>query len=178
MGQRSLEQKAADAAWEFFHLKEEHDQNQKEFDERKKSFYESMDEFFLLSNGGSSMKFDDDGFTGGQLVVKKVEKTSIEWDAEKLEKRVEKSIAKQVIKKQYRISDMQGLIQYLRSCGVDPTIFKKFILVDKTVDEKAVDRLGDTGQLTVKQISGCYTIRSQKPYFTVSVKKDDGNGGW
>lgn len=177
MGQQSLEQKAADAAWEFFHLKEEHDQSQKEFDEQKKTFYEMMGEYFS-KNGGSSAKFEDDGFAGGQLVVKKVEKTSIEWDAEKLEKRVEKSIAKQVIKKQYRISDMQGLIQYLRSCGVDPTIFKKFILVDKTVDEKAVDRLGDTGQLTVKQISGCYVVKSQKPYFTASVKKDDGNDEW
>lgn len=177
MGQQSLEQKAADAAWEFFHLKEEHDRRQKEFDEQKRAFYEIMSEYFSI-NGGSSVSFDNNEFVGGQLVIKKVEKTSIEWDAEKLEKKVEKSIAKQVIKKQYRISDMQGLIQYLKSCGVDPTMFKKFILVDKTVDEKAVDRLGDTGQLTVKQISGCYVVKSQKPYFTTSVKKDDDNNEW
>lgn len=176
MGQ-SLEQKAADVAWEFFHLKEEFDQTQKQFEAQKHEFYETMNEYFG-KNGGVSAKFDDDGFAGGQLVVKKVEKTSIEWDAEKLEKKVEKPIVKQVIKKQYRISDMQGLIQYLKSCGVDPAIFKRFILVDKTVDEKAVDRLGDTGQLTVKQISGCYVVKTQKPYFTTQVKKDDDNDEW
>lgn len=174
---QSFEQKAADVAWEFFHLKEEFDQNQKEFDAQKKEFYETMSEYFGKA-GGQSVKFDDGGFAGGQLVVKKVEKTSIEWDAEKLEKKVEKSVAKQVIKKQYRISDMQGLIQYLKTCGVDPTVFKKFVIVDKTVDEKAVDRLGDTGHLTVRQIAGCYVVKAQKPYFTTSVKKDDGDGEW
>lgn len=174
MGQKNLDAKAANAAWEFFHQKEEFDQTKKEFEEAKKQFEEIMLEYMK----GKSATFESDGFTDGQLVVKKVEKTSIEWDAEKLEKRVEKSVAKQVIKKQYRITDMQGLIQYLRSCGVDPKIFKKFLLVDKTVDEKAVDRLGDTGELTVKQISGCYLVKSQKPYFTTSVKKDDGDGEW
>lgn len=176
MGRQSLKQ-VADTAWEFFRLKEKHDESQKVFDDRKKAFYETMGDYFAR-NGGSSARFDNGGIAGAQLVVKKIEKVSIEWDAERLEKRVEKSIAKQIIKKQYRISDMQGLVQYLRGCGVDPTIFKKFILVDKTVDEKAVDRLGDIGQLTAKQISGCYVVKSQKPYFTVSVKKDDGDGEW
>lgn len=177
MGQQNLKRKASDSAWEFFHQKEEYDQSRKEFDKQKKEFYEIMGEYFD-KNGGSSAKFDDDGFADGQLIVKKVERTSIEWDAEKLEKKVEKSIAKQVVKKQYRISDMQGLIRYLKTCGVDPTIFKKFVIVDKTVDEKAVNRLGDIGQLTVRQIAGCYTVKSQKPYFTTQVKKDDGNDEW
>lgn len=184
MGQQSLEQKAADAAWEFFHQKEEFDQSQKEFDEHKKTFYKIMDEYFAkiisghINNGCSSksVKFNNDGFAGGQLVVKKVEKTSIEWDAEKLERKVEKSVAKQIIKKQYRISDMRGLIGYLKGCGVDPVIFKQFLVIDKTVDEKAIDRLGDTGQLSVNQINGCYTVKTQKPYFTTQVKKDDRDG--
>ena len=175
MGQKNLDTKATNAAWEFFHQKEEFDQTKKEFEEAKKQFEEIMLEYM---SKGKSATFESDGFTDGQLVVKKVEKTSIEWDAEKLEKRVEKSVAKQVIKKQYRIANMRGLVQYLKSCGVDPKIFKKFLLVDKTVDEKAVGRLGDTGELTVRQISGCYLVKSQKPYFIISVKKDDGDGEW
>lgn len=173
MKQQSLDKKASDIAWEFFTAKKEHDQMQKEFDERKKLFYEDMGEYFY-KKGCSSAKFSIDKFDGCQLTVKRVAKTSIEWDAVKLEKRIDKSIAKQVIKKQYRISDMYGLIQYLKSCGVDPLIFKKFILVDKTVDEKAVERLGDTGQLTASQISGCYTVKTHNPYFTISDQKGDG----
>lgn len=172
MNQQSLKQKAADAAWEFLRLKKEYDQGQEEFNRKKKTFYEIMEEYFG-KNKCSSARFYGTGMDKGELVVKKIEKTSIEWDAEKLEKRVDKSIAKQVIKRHYRISDMQGLIQYLKSCGVNPVIFKKFILVDKSVDEEAVNWLGDIGQLSVNQISGCYVVKANKPYFTITAKKSD-----
>lgn len=174
MAQYNLEQRATDAVWKFFHLKKEYDQQQAQFDIDKKAFYEVMEEYFG-QHGGVSAKFDDRGFAGGMLVVKKIEKTSVEWDASKLERKVDKFTAKQVIKKQYRITDIQGLIQYLKSCDVDPKIFRRFVLVDKTVDEKAVDRLGDLGQLTVQQISGCYTVKAHKPYFTITVKQNEDN---
>lgn len=162
----SIEKKAEKAAWNFFTIKEEFDKRQKEFEEQKKSFYETMSEYFS-NNGSSSIKFrNESGF--GQLSIKKIDKSLIEWDVEKLEKRIGKSIAKQIIKKKYYISDMYGLTTYLKSCGVDPKIFKRFIVVEKTVDENAVDRLGDTGMLSVDQITGCYSVKSQKPYYTAS----------
>ena len=170
MGESSI-QKAVKAAYEFYRLKVLHEQEQREFDRQKDMFYDAMGEYF--GNNMTTAKFGSEDDKNGMLIVKKVETASIEWDAEKLEKRVDKSIAKKVIKKEYRVSDMQGLISYLKSCGVDPKIFKRHIIVDKTVDEKAVDRLGDTGQLTVKQISGCYTVKSKKPYFTITVKKNE-----
>lgn len=170
-----VEQIAAKAAYEFFARKEAHDRAAKEFEEHKKLFYASMDDFFS-GNGGSTVTFHEDGLIDGQLVVRKVSKTIIDWDADKLERKIGRIAAKKVIKKQYRIQDMKGLTQYLRECGVDPKIFKRFILVDRTVDVKAIDQMGDVGELTVNQIKGCYTVKTSKPYYTVSVQKDIGDG--
>ena len=166
-------------AWSFYKEYKELQQMQKEVNELKSEFESEMERLFA-QNEVKAMKF------GGRPVsregveqvlnVKMVERTSIVWDAEKLEKRVTKPIARQVIKKEYSIQNMKGLTQYLSSCGVDPEIFKKFIVVTKTVDEAEVERLGDLGKLSVKDISGCYIVKCQKPYFTLSVKKEECDG--
>lgn len=165
-------------AWNFFRKQQKLKELQKKFDDAKVSFEAEMEDFFRRNKIKSfNFECDDETLGNDNLVVKMIERTSIVWDAEKLEKRLPKSIAKKVIKKQYRINDMQGLITYLKSCNVDPVIFKKYIQVEKTVDQKAVDHLGNIGQISVRNISGCYIVKCQKPYFTLSVKKgNDGDG--
>lgn len=166
----SKEEKAAKAALDFFHQKEKYDSISKEFESKKNAFYDVMEEYFRDINR-NSVTFD--GINNGVgLSVKRVGKASINWDINKIEKRIDKSIAKRVIKKQYRISDMEGLKTYLKSCGVNPKIFKSFITVEKSVDEKELDNLSETGYISVKQIRGCYTLDNKKPYYTVhSVRK-------
>lgn len=175
------EKKYKRIACNFFRIKRDFEQRTKRFGEIKTVFEEAMLEYTDKVGKKKVIFKDDSGLAGIEgsevLVVNRVEKTSIEWDADKLEKRIDKNVAKQVIKKQYRITNMKGLTEYLKECGVDPKIFKKFISVDKTVDDKAIDRLGDIGALTVKSVSGCYRVKCQKPYFTVSVKKDDSYEG-
>ena len=159
-------------AWNFFHKQQKLKELQKKFDDVKTSFENEMEDFFRKNNVKRfSFGCGDDVLDGDNLEVKMIERTSIVWDAEKLEKRLPKSIAKKVIKKQYQIVDMQGLVAYLKSCNVDPVIFKKYIQVEKAVDQKAVDQLGNLGQISVRNISGCYIVKCQKPYFTLSVKK-------
>lgn len=163
-------------AWEFYHKQQKLKGIQKKFDELKREFEEEM-ECLFRSRGARRMKFESDELDGSDtLSVKMVERTSIEWDAEKLEKRVPRGVAKKVIRKQYAIADMNGLVRYLKSCGVDPNIFKRFLRVEKSVDQEAVDRLGELGQISVRAISGCYIVKCQKPYFTLSVKKGNDDG--
>lgn len=187
MGQRLevLERRAARAAWEYQQAKEELDDITEKANQFKATFKEAMMEYTDAAKSKKVVFDDVDGtflpehLAGASLVVNRVEKTSIEWDADKLAKRVDKSIANKIIRKQYRIADMRGLIEYLKECGVDPKVFKKFIIVDRTVDEQAIDRLGDTGELSTNAISGCYTVKCQKPYFTMSVKKyGDNDDQW
>ena len=174
MGRRQIDDKRyCKLAWDFYRASQKVKSINKKFDEMKDDFHGKIEPFFS-ENKMKSWKFrNSDTADSSVLTVKMVERTTIEWDAEKLEKKLTKPIASKVIKKQYRITDMKGLARYLQSCGVDVDVFKKYITIDKAVDQKEVDRLGELGQITVQDIRGCYIVKCQKPYFTLSLKRDD-----
>jgi len=62
---------------------------------------------------------------------------------------------------------MQRIGVFVCHCGTN---------IAGTVDVKAVDQLGNVGEISVQQISGCYIVKCHKPYFTLSVKKDNDDG--
>lgn len=163
------------SAWNYYRKEQKFKQVKQQYEELRKQFEADMLEL-TDAVGKKRVIFDAEAMNDdGILSVRKVEKTSIEWDADKLERKLPKSVAKKVIKKKYSIADMNGLIEYLKSCGVDPKVFKRYLAIDKTVDVKAVDQLGNVGEISVQQISGCYIVKCHKPYFTLSVKKGDNN---
>lgn len=145
------------------------------FEATKKRFYEEMENFFESEQIDKSITFENETFDG-DLKVTKLQKVSVEFDAEKLERAIGKDFAKSVITKQYEIMDIDGLIAYLKECGVDPNVFKSFLNVTKSVDTKELDKLEELGKITAEQIEGCYSVKSSSPYFTVSVKRGQGNG--
>lgn len=166
------------SAWNFYRKKKKYESVKKQYEALKEQFETEMLECFdeagkkRITFSGDSMAEDDE-----VLTVNKVEKTSIEWFPDKLDKRVTRPIARQIIKKKYTIADMNGLSEYLKSCGVDPKRFASYLSIEKTVDQGMVDQLGKLGKLSVNNISGCYIVKCQKPYFTISVKKDNNDNG-
>lgn len=174
MKQRQIDEgKYQQVAWDFFQKQQKMKQLQKKLDVAKREFEDTMGELFSKM-GGKSILFGGNINGNEVLKVSRVEKTSIVWDAEKLSKRLPKSIARKCIRKEYRIQNMTGLVEYLKSCGVDPKEFKKYLSIEMTVDQDEVGRLGDIGQISAKSISGCYVIKCQRPYFILSVKKGNG----
>lgn len=101
------------------------------------------------------------------IVVNRVQKTSVKFDAEKLERTLDKDVAVQVIQKAYCVEDMEGLVEYLKSCGVSAKVFKSFIRVDRSVDQDALERLVESGEIAMEDLNGCYELVQAKPYFTV-----------
>lgn len=163
-----------DLAWDFFNKQQKMKTLQKKLDGIKAEFDEAMEG---LCSEGKTKKLQFGGqLDDSVLNVSMVERTSIVWDAEKLAKRLPKSIARKVIRKRYSIANMAGLVEYLKSCGVDPKVFAKYLTIEQEVDQDAVDRLGETGEISVKNISGCYIVHCQKPYFKLSMKKGCGDG--
>ena len=165
------------SAWNYYREKQKFEKVKKQYEELKEQFETEMVEL-TDTVGKKKVSFESDNLINGDetLSVRKVEKTSIEWDADKLERKLPKSVAKKVIKKKYTIADMKGLVTYLKSCGVDPKVFKRYLAIERTVDVKAIDQLGNVGEISVQQISGCYIVKCHKPYFTLSVKKDNDDG--
>lgn len=150
---------------------------QTQFTELKEQFYSDMEDYFSCNDIGSEgieIDYADELVFAGTLTVKKVQKSSVEFDANKLEKALSKEFSDVIIKK-HEITDMTGLVTYLKECGCDPKIFKSFIQTTKSVDTKELDRLEEIGKITTAQVKGCYEVKPQKPYFTVTVKKGQGD---
>lgn len=105
--------------------------------------------------------------------VRRIVPTTITWDADKLEKRLDKQVAQKIIQKQYTITDMDGLIAYLKSCGVSASKFKSFIAVTKTVDAKALEQLDAVGEIQHSDIKGCYSVKEKSSYLRLDVIEDE-----
>ena len=168
--------KCKQLAFDFFEEQKKFKQAQSEFDETKRRFYSEMEKFFETEQINKSCSFlsDEGVLSKGELEVNRIQKSSVVFDSEKLEKVLSKEICKNVIQKKYEVVDMQGLITYLRECNVDPKTFKSFLSISKTVNIKELERLEEIGKITLEQLKGCYTVKNQNPYFTVSFKNWNG----
>lgn len=154
----------------FIEKKQKYDRATKQFGEYKAEFEEAMEACFEHELAGSRKNITVD--IGEKTVtVTRVAKTTIEWFADKLRQHVTKEVFSQCVKKRYEITDMKGLTRYLKSCGVDPKIFKQFISVEEIVDSDAIDRASERGLLETRDIRGCYLVHCSKPYYQVRVKE-------
>lgn len=140
------------------------------FEDVKGQFYNDMDEYFESQNlkGNDSAIFEYPMLKESALKVTRIQKANVEFKVDKLEKVLPKDIANKVILKKYEVTNMEGLITYLKGCNVDPKIFKGFLNVTKYVDTKEIDKMEELGKITVEQIKGCYSVKKSNPYYTVS----------
>ena len=106
------------------------------------------------------------------LNVTSVRRKKIFWHLDKLKKKLSKETIKQVVNKTYTITDMQGLIKYLKECGVDPKKFKKYIDVQEELNEAELDRMYTMGEIDKKDIVGCYTMEVSEPYIKFTKKQE------
>lgn len=155
---------------EFYNEQKKFKEKQERFNAIKQLFYNDAEELFNYE-GIDKLVVDNEDLEGNELVVNRVQKTSIVFDIDALENNLSKEMCKDVIDKSYTITDINRLIIYLKSCGVDPKVFKSFINVTKMVDEKKLDKLADLGLIRKEQLEGCYTLKRKKPYFTVKMKR-------
>lgn len=164
-------------AWEFYRKQQKMEALKKKFEEDKADFESEMDGL-LEGLDAKTVRFGGTTLSNGAtevLQVTRSQRTTVTWFAEKLEKKVTRPIRRKIIRKKYSIHDMVGLSRYLQSCGVDPEEFKKYLTVEKSVDVAELERLSELGEITTRHVAGCYMVSCQKPYFTLTVKKDDGD---
>lgn len=163
-------EKATNIVCDFFAKQEKFRNIKKKFEAAKLDFYAAMGEVF--EEDEKSIVFPG---VAENLVVKKIEKVSVEFDAKKLRKRLTNKQAEQVIFKRYIINDSDNFLAYLRECGCDPNILRDFMQPEFSVDKKALDRLNDIGEISMENIKGCYAVKVSVPYFTVECERN-GNG--
>lgn len=108
-----------------------------------------------------------------KLKVTRVRRKSILWDIDKLKKKLDKKVIKKIVTKKYTINDMNGLVEYLKECGVNPKKFKKFLTVDEELNEVELNRLYDLGEIDKEQVNGCYKMEMGEPYIKLTEQKQE-----
>lgn len=106
-----------------------------------------------------------------KLRVTNVRTKKVTWMLNKLKQKLGKDVYKDVVRKTYTVNDMQGLIKYLKTCGVDPKKFKKFIEVTEELDETKLDTYYETGALKKEDIAGCYDVKMGDPHIRLTELK-------
>ena len=160
-------------------IKKERD---KAFSNLKADFSGAMDELFSQSQYKDFDKIDfaifldDEDHTrpvGGTYTVTKVQPSTVVFDYERLRKRLDSDTLSKVVTTEVLIDDFDGLRDYVRSLGGDPTVFKSFLKVSHDVNAKELNRLSETGDVTPEMIEGCYRVEYKNPYYRVSFRDDD-----
>lgn len=161
-----------------YEAKQERDRVNKFYEEVRKKEQIAISNF-MFSNLGENNSFDitldeePNYYTNHKhLGITRVRTKKIIWDIKKLKKQMPKQKLKKILNKTYTVSDMSGLVEYLKSCGVDPKKFKKYIIVEEEVDNKAVDNLSETGEITREDIKGCYKVELSEPYIRITEKEN------
>lgn len=116
----------------------------------------------------------DDAPTNG-IKVSKVERVSVKFDADKIERALPKEVALKVVNKKYEINDIFGLVSYLKGCGVDPKVFKSFLSITKSVNVSELERLSALGEIDEKDLDGCFLVTKSDPYYKLRAGKGDGD---
>lgn len=111
------------------------------------------------------------------LRVTKVTPRKVIWNLKELRNKLKKVMTKfeldQIIGRKYIVNDMPGLIDYLKTCDVDPNVFKQYISVEETLNENKLNNMYETGKLklTAKELSECYEMQEGESFIKLSEKK-------
>lgn len=157
---------------ELYELERKYKELSKKYKEKKDKLSVAVQNY-MFCNKGCAEGFRFDVGQQQMLGVKKITPTSIIWDAEQLERSLDKEVAKEVIQKTYTITDIEGLVEYLKTCGVSPKKFKSFLYIEKRVDETKLEQLNALGEITPKQLEGCYTTSTKSSYLRISLTEEE-----
>ena len=161
----------------------------KRFKKVKASFEESKESFegllgkFLEAEGSDAFRFEypeTELGDGVAVTVSRQQRVSIVFDADKVDAIAKRKIAGHghliVVDKTYEVSDIGGLVAYLKGIGADPAIVKSFLNVRKSVRQEGLDQAESLGVITREDLKGCYTVNKSKPFFKLKFDKLQGEG--
>lgn len=167
-----------DSVRKLYDAQQEKKQFDKYYDEVRKKEQLSISNFMFTNLPKDQNSFEielDEGvgyYTNHmKLNVARIRTKRVTWLLDKLKQKLGKDTYKDVVDKTYTINDIQGLIKYLKSCGVDPKKFKKFIDVDETLNETKLNTYYETGALKKSDIEGCYDVKVGEPYIRLTELK-------
>lgn len=169
--------KAKEEIIRLFEMKEKFSVMKKTFEEESKALETSIKNFMYANGNVDSitLRYQEKDEVNGPTVLKvlKVSPVKIKWLPEKLEKALGKERCSGLIEKTYIIEDMDGLIKYLKSCGVNPKKFKSFLRIDKKVNSDVLKQMDELGEISSDEVKGCYEATHVSSYLKIMLKQEE-----
>lgn len=137
--------KIEDLIKEAFNLKKKLEETTKEYETVRRKIQSEFDK----STNQQQIEVDN-------IMARKVERIKVDYKADKLKKQLPKNIVPKVIKKEYRIKDMDKLKKILKDAGVNPDKFKECIDIITYVDKIKIKQLFEIGEINKDHLQGCY----------------------
>lgn len=167
MSSKANEKKTIQEVYELYELEQKYKAIKKKYEDKRNRLSTSIRNF-MYSKGINSFEY----VKGNDMLdVKSITQKRITWDADKLEKKIGKDLAEQVIEKEYLVNNMEGLIKLLKENGVNPKEFKKFITVNKKVNQNKFNELSELGDVTLDNVKGCYELKECNGYVKINIKE-------
>lgn len=151
-------------SYRLFMLQARFNKAKQEYEQEREKIQKQIREY-ISQNKLDGFRFSYDSIN---YSVKNVVQKKIIFDVDKLEKKLDKELLNEFVEKEYKITDWDNLVKYLKSCGVNPKEFKKFVKVEKTVNQKKLDELSKLGKVTAEDIDGCYEVVTNTGYIKIS----------
>lgn len=148
-----------------------------DFETVQQLFYDYIEEYALRNDLDiyDGVIVDSQSKEGGTIKVKKIQSSKVIFDVDALLKVLPKKVATQVIKKRVMITNVEAFTKYMKEIGASQSKVSKCLSVENTVDENALNKLYDIGEITAgDDLHKCYEVRQSKPYYTVREQKSDG----
>jgi regulator of replication initiation timing len=134
-------------------------------DDRKKIIQNYFDE-----NGIKKLEVSSNR-TDVKLVAKKTERVTLKYQIDKLKSKLNSEVFNEITKRTYTINDIDAMIKLLKANGIVAKDFKNLLDIDIKVDSATIKRLYDAGEISMKDIKGCYEAT-----ITKNIKIEEGQG--
>lgn len=101
-------------------------------------------------------------YTYNGLTMYEIEKNSFDFDIDKLNKKLKKSLLNQFIDVKMVISNKKQFKKICDKYDIPIKLFKNCIDIEKQVNIKKLNSLSDKGIISLEDLEGCYEVNNNK----------------
>lgn len=136
------------------------------YNQLKKKAYAILSESFDELGDPKTIEIDVDGDLG--LRVNKVVRQNITFDKDAIKENLSHKLAEQIVSKTYTIYDTESFLSYMKELGANPKRLKSYLEPTEKVDLVMLEQLERSGDVSLEDLEGCYTIEESDPYFKIN----------
>lgn len=157
----------------YWESKRTFDATQRSFNEEKLDFKHEMDKYFdILADEDNKITIDLREEVRGikRVICQRISQVQVTFDTNKLKKVLTKKQQKSVIRKHYKVNNWPGLLNLLKESGVEWKEFLKYVDVSEDVDEAALEKLVELGEVKAENIVDCSNATVKTQYYKLTEK--------